>query len=554
MPGKDAGPVLARLRVCGVPRRRVSTTSIRTEMMIGVILAAAVVGGLLARSLGLPPLVGFLLAGFALRLAGVAPQEWLLELAHAGVLVLLFSVGLKLRLKSLGRVEVVAGGLSHLLLYAGSVALALTVFSDLGVVGVLALALAFGFSSTVVAAKVLEEKRELRAFHGRVAVGILIVQDLVAVALLVLVGQGALSWWTPLLLLALLLAAPLMRRLLTWCGHGEMLVLLGMLLSLGVGGASFSSVGLSSELGALAVGTLLAPHPASAQLSFRLWSIKELLLAGFFVVIGMSVSPDWASLGVATLFIALLPLKALVFFVLLTRFRLRARSSFLAAIALASYSEFGLIVVKLMTDAGTLPEYWLGVMGLTVACSFVIAAPLNRLSHRLFERWREHMTPLERPERHPDDRPISLGSAEVLVFGMGRVGTGAYDYLRSQKLRVVGLDSDPAKVERHLRSGRRVVYGDAEDPDLWMRLNLQGVRAVLLALPDSEAKRLSATTLRREGYGGFISATNVFEDEAQQILDAGCDATFNYFNDAGLGFAKLTWDNVRASAELRPPD
>lgn len=515
--------------------------------MIAPILALALAAGLLARALGLPPLVGFLIAGFSLRAAGHPLEHWLEEVAHAGVLVLLFSVGLKLRLKNLARAEVFGGASVHLLVFGGLLAVLIAATTSLSPHALLVMACALGFSSTVVAAKVLEEKRELRAFHGRVAVGILVVQDVVAVALLSTLDARAPSWWAPALVAAVVLSAPLLQRLLDWAGRGELMVLLGLTLTLCLGGFAFSGVGLSEELGALLVGTMIANHPNAAQLSYRLWSLKEVLLAGFFVAIGMAVIPDWTSVGVALALVALLPLKAFIFFLLLVRFRLRARSSFLAAIALASYSEFGLIVATAMGSAGLISSRWIGIMALSAALSFIVAAPLNRMAHPLFDRLRDWLVRFERPERHPDDRPISLGSAEIVVFGMGRVGTGAYEHLKSSLARVVGLDSDPGKVQRHLNAGRRVVYADAEDPDLWDRLNLDGVRAVLLALPDIEAKQIVAASLRRSGFKGFISATTVFEEERQRILDSGCDATFNYFDDAGVGFAKLSWEQMSVS-------
>ena len=151
--------------------------------------------GLLVRLVGLPPLVGYLAAGFILSANGYESNELLAEVAHAGVLLLLFSVGLKLRLKSLLRAEVLAGSLLHMLISVGFFALVLSQFGGLDIEAVLLVSLALSFSSTVVAAKVLESKRELRAFHGRVAIGILIVQDLVAVALLSVVGGEAPSPW-----------------------------------------------------------------------------------------------------------------------------------------------------------------------------------------------------------------------------------------------------------------------------------------------------------------------------------------------------------------------
>ena len=515
--------------------------------MIATALATAFFAGLVMRAVGLPPLVGFLLAGFGLRAAGMELDHALEEIAHAGVLVLLFSVGLKLRLKSLARPEVFAGGGGHLVIFGGILTLCLALLAALPWKSAVMLALALGFSSTVVAAKVLEEKRELRAFHGRVAIGILIVQDLVAVALLSVVSPGGPNLWVLVLAAGIIAGLPMLRRLLDWSGHGEMLALFGLTLALCVGGAAFAFTGLSQELGALLMGAALAAHPAANELSYRLWALKEVLLVGFFVSVGMAVVPDLQSLMIALALLALLPIKAALFFALLVAFRLRARTSFLAAIALASYSEFGLIVAQPMERAGLIDAGWLTAVGMAAALSFIIAAPLNRFAHPLFERFHDWLLRFQRIDRHPDDEPISVGSAEVVVFGMGRVGTGAYEYLKSQHVRVVGFDSDPGKVERHLKAGRRVVYADAEDPDLWPRLNLDGVRAVLLSLPDLEAKVQAAALLRRSGFSGFITATNVFEEEAGPIMSAGCDATFNYFDDAGFGFAKHSWDMITVS-------
>ena len=151
--------------------------------------------GLVMRLVGLPPLVGYLAAGFILSANGYESNHLLEEVAHAGVLLLLFSVGLKLRLKSLLRAEVVGVSLLHMAITVGVFFLLLTQFTGLERNAVIMVALALSFSSTVVAAKVLESKRELRAFHGRVAIGILIVQDLVAVAALSLVGGAAPSPW-----------------------------------------------------------------------------------------------------------------------------------------------------------------------------------------------------------------------------------------------------------------------------------------------------------------------------------------------------------------------
>ena len=158
-----------------------------------------------------------------------------------------------------------------------------------------ALAVAFGFSSTVLAAKVLDGNRELRAVHGRVAIGILIVQDVVAVVLLAFMSLETPSPYA-LLLLLLPFTRPAISWLLERCGHGELLVLFGAALAIG-GGEGFAALGLSAELGALLLGTMLADHKRSQELTTVLWSLKELFLVGFFLNIGFSGPPTWEALG-----------------------------------------------------------------------------------------------------------------------------------------------------------------------------------------------------------------------------------------------------------------
>ena len=508
--------------------------------MVGIYIACAFALGLIARSLGIPPLVGFLAAGFALNAGGLADPDTIEPIAHFGVLLLLFTVGMKLRLRNIVRLEVWGTAFVHLAVSTALLWLLLVYGFGVGREASLLVACALGFSSTVVVAKSLDEKRELRAFHGRVAIGILVVQDIVAIVVLGLSHQAAPSPWA-VALLALIPARGLVHRLLDLAGHGELLMLLGAGLAI-AGGLSFEALGLSGELGALVLGCLLADHPKTNELFDALWGLREAFLVGFFLKIGMSGLPDLEIVVFALLALALLPLKAALFYALLVGFKLRARSGVLAGIALANYSEFGLIVGQGAAERELVPESWVVALAIAVALSFAVTAPLNRVSHRIYARVSALASRFERRQRHPDDEPISLGAADVAVFGMGRVGRGAYDLLKERGMRVVGLDSDPGKVERHLAEGRRVVYADAEDPDLWHRLRLDGLAAVLLALPDLDAKLFALAEIRRAGYKGLVSATNVFPGEIEPLLARGCTTTYNFYDQAGIGFAERAWE------------
>jgi predicted Kef-type K+ transport protein len=511
--------------------------------MLAVWIAGALALGLVAWRAGLPPLVGFLVSGFVFSALGMEASPVLADLAHAGVLLLLFAVGLKLRVKTLLRFEVWGSAVGHLFVTALAGAALIRFGTGLPWQTALLVAVALGFSSTVLAAKVLEGNRELRSVHGRVAIGILIVQDVAAVALLGLVNADTPSPHA-LWLLLLPFARPAIMWLLDHCGHGELLVLYGAALAIGSGEA-FGHLGLSPELGALLLGAMLADHRRAQELTTMLWGLKELLLVGFFLNVGFSGPPTWEALRDAVWLIAFLPLQGLVFLLLLIGSGLRARTSFLTAISLTTYSEFALIVMEIAAEGGVIEQRWVLVTAMAVALSFVLAAPLNAYGHALFAKVESWLVRLERDKRHPDDEPISLGNAEILVVGMGRVGSGAYDYLRKQNENIIGVDNDPGKLEGNRKSGRRVLYADAEDPSFWLRLNIDKLRAIMLALPDHVAKLSAARALRRRGFTGLLSATHIYPEEYAPIIAAGCDVSYNYYTEAGVGFARHTYETLR---------
>ncbi|HBQ40159.1 MAG TPA: sodium:proton exchanger, partial [Halieaceae bacterium] len=263
----------------------------------------------------------------------------------------------------------------------------------------------------------------------------------------------------------------------------------------------------------------------------------------FFLQIGMSGLPDLDALLFALGVGVLLPLKGLLFFLLLTAFRLRARTSFLAAVSLTAYSEFGLIVAGIL-----LPE-WIVPLAIAVSVSFVIAAPLNRMAHRLYARLEPRLQRFERITMHPDEQPTSLGDANVLIFGMGRTGTAAYDQLRKQGLQPAGLDGDTYKARAHAEAGRNVVFADAEDSNFWRGVDISRIKAAVLAMDDIGSKVVAARSLRAKGFTGPIISHALHEDHVERITEAGATHTYLTMFQAGIGLADRT---VNVLEEAQP--
>ena len=196
-----------------------------------------------------------------------------------------------------------------------------------------------------------------------------------------------------------------------------------------------------------------------------------------------------------------------------------------------------------------LPDEWLIPLAITVAVSFLISAPLYRVAHPLFKRLSHRLERFESGGVHPDEQPLSLGDAQILIVGMGRTGTAAYDHLAPRGLPLVALDSDPAKVESHVARGRHVVFADAEDVGLWEHMKAPQLRYVILAANDAEAKIIAARQLRQNGFDGVIVAHSLYADHAEAIIRAGADHAYQTMAETGVGLAEHLFVEARSRAQ-----
>ena len=516
-------------------------------------LLIALVCGFAARQVRLPPLVGFLLAGFVLHALGERGGAMLAAVADLGIQLLLFTIGLKLRVGELTAREVWTTSAVHMLLTAlvvGATAFmlglgGLVLFAGLQPAAAATVGFALSFSSTVFAVKILEERDEMSTRHGQVAIGILIIQDLIAVVYLMATTGSLPSPWA-FLLVGLWWLRPVLNAAIDRSGHGEVLVLFGIAAAV-AGGELFTIVGLKDGLGALVFGVLLSAHPKSVELSRSLLGLKDLLLLGFFLSIGLGGSPAPGELFSAILLlIVFLPFKMLLFFWLMLKFRLRARSAFLATLSLASFSEFGLIVAAEAVEVGWLGREWLACIAIELALSFVIASLLNTRAHDLYVRLEPGLQPLESARHLPGDGVQSSGDARILIVGMGRVGRGAYRAMQAiHGDTIVGADADRERIDRLASQGYRVISGDAEEYDFWKLMTRGQVELILLAMPNHRDALLAAKYLGGLGYNGMIGAVAKYPEEREALEKAGIHAAFDYYAEVGKGFA----DHVSQIAE-----
>lgn len=514
------------------------------------ILALAFLGGAIAGRMQLPVFVGYLITGLLLGSAGISVSDPLEHAGELGVLLLLFGIGLHIRLETLLSKEVLVAGGAHLLMSTG-VFVVIAGFLGLPWQEALVWGVLLSFSSTVLAAKTLEGSGALSTYYGRVAIGILILQDVVAIAVMSVASDAQPSPWALLLVPAALLFRWLMPFVIDRLQNDELQLLLAVLVALGVAEA-FHYFGLSGELGAILAGALVARHEKSEQLGHRLWALKEILLVAFFVGIGLKVSPSGDGWAVASMLTLLLPLKAWLFFALLVAVGLRARTAFLTGTVLTSYSEFTLIAGALAHEAGMLSGAGLSILALTTVLSFVIHLPVNRLSQRLYDYYRPWLHRFERDCPHPDQYALDMDRATHLVLGMGRTGSAAYRYLDRSGAQVLGMDTDASVLERHRSEGRRMAQGDSQDAELWSGVSLKGIEGVVITLPSFDGRLRVTGLLREQAPDALISTFALHEGEVTELRNAGADRVSFLLAEAGERLAELSMGSATDVLEADP--
>jgi hypothetical protein len=228
-----------------------------------------------------------------------------------------------------------------------------------------------------------------------------------------------------------------------------------------------------------------------------------------------------------------------MFFGILTSLARRARTSLLSSLLLANYSEFGLIVASLSVTQGWLSDEWLVIIALAVSLSFVFSTLIYKSAHLVYARNKNWLLKFQQKHGEPLVPYESSPNAKILIIGMGRVGSGAYDELvKHYPDEVWGLDVEQERADNHKAKGMNVTWGDADDIEFWESINLTKISLVMLAIPSVVEMKNIIAQLKKINYAGRIAVIARYEDERQELIKLGADVAFNYYAEVGIGFAE----------------
>lgn len=536
--------------------------SLFNEVAALLVLAAAVgfVGSLLRQ----PLIVSFILVGILAgpTFLGVARSDDQINvLAQLGIAVLLFLVGMKLDLKlvrELGPVAL-ATGLGQVVftaLFGFLIALAL----GFGAVTSLYIAVALTFSSTIIIVKLLSDRRDIDSLHGRIALGVLIVQDLVVVLAMILlsaIGAGTRADAAPqevfrvlvagmamlgaVLLFIRFLADPLTTRL---ARTPELLLAFAIALA-ALLAAVGETLGFGKELGGLLAGVALASTPWRDSIAARLAPLRDFLLLFFFISLGSrleldNLADDWPSAVTFSAFVLIG--KPLLIILVLRLLGYRIRTGFLAGVTLAQISEFSLIFIGLALALGHVDEGVLGLVTLvgliTIACSTYMISWSSRLWAIAEPLARRFDRPAPREDRETLTEKVP--AADVLVLGLGRYGSEIARRLEARGLSVIGVDFSPAALAAWRAAGGTAVYGDVSDPEFLAHLPVARVRHVVSTVREpasagvshADGREVLVQALKDHGFEGSIAVTAVHPGEAERLARTGATLVLEPFTDA----------------------
>ena len=513
-------------------------------------LSLAFLSGILAKRVNLPPLIGFLLTGIILNASGLTHghiSEVLHALSDLGVMLLLFTVGLKISVKSLIKREIWAAASIHMIisiLAIGSFVfflsyLGLRLLSDISVKSAMLIGFALSFSSTVFVIKILEERGELNSFHGKIAIGILVIQDIFAVIFLTVSTSELPSLWVLTIPVYLYIIRFVLFKILNMTGHGELLTVFGFFATFITGALSFELVGLKPDLGALIIGMLLVGHNKSKELFERMMSYKDFFLIAFFINIGLSGIPTWNMIFTALILLAFIVFKGGLFLIIFSRFNLRSRTAFLSSISLANFSEFGLITGLVGVQLGLISNDWVIIIAVLMSFSFLVSSPLNNYAHNLFNKFKPALMRLNSGQMCVDDEPVFLGDANYLIIGMGSIGQSAYTYINSEhNTKAIGIDYDHELIKKIQKQNINALWGDATDSIFWENVDLSKIKMILFTMSDHVSNINSIKEVVKFSNRSFkIGAICHYLDERTDFEELKVDYIFNYKVHLGSDFA-----------------
>jgi Kef-type K+ transport system membrane component KefB len=507
---------------------------------IGLIFGIATLVACVMQRLKLPFILGHIVTGIVvgpILLNLVHSKEAMEVFAQLGITALLFIVGIGLNprvIRDIGRVAVVTG--LGQIVFTSVIGFGLARVLGFATVPALFIAVALTFSSTIIIMKLLADRGDEGKLYGRISIGFLLVQDLVATVLLIVAASLAKggNWQNALTgvglssvllgVLVYLAARFLLPRLAPYFAQSQEFLFL-FTIGWGVGlSALFAAAGLSVEIGALAAGVALASSPFRHEIGAKMKLLRDFFLVMFFILLGSGLT--WA--GVATVGVPALVFSVfvlvgnpLIVWVLMGALGYTRKTAFFAGLTVAQISEFSLILALLGVEGGFISQEVVTLLTIVGLVTITGSTLFLLYGDGLYKRIAPWLGWLERSETVRERRKKE--AYDAIVFGCHRVGADFLKTLAKRNLKTLVVDFDPGVIERLSHENVTARYGDAHDADFIDELDLKRAQLVMSTVPDHETNIFLLERVRRANPTAVVMLVASSADEAHVLYDSGAD-------------------------------
>ena len=522
---------------------------------------------------------GVLIASFHFFKAG--SQDALQTMSQVGVTLLLFMVGLEIRVSELFSI-----GKSLVIASIGQVAITfvtgflLSSFFKFDMLTSFYVAAALTFSSTIVVVKLLSDQRELHSLHAKFSVGILLVQDIVAILLLMLlsgfgknfIGANLLVTFVLILIKGALLlgivwflSRNVFPKILDLIAKSsETLFLVSLAWAFGLAAiVSSKYVGFSIEIGGFLAGVALANSMVNYQIIAKAKILRDFFIVIFFVLLGIQMS--FANLSqiiipAIVLSVFILLIKPFIVMILLSALGYRKRTAFLTGVSLSQLSEFSLILVFIGFKLGHISQGIVSLITLVSLISFAFSTYMITHWKKLYRLVSSKIDFMERKNAKKDEINATGESLEnlkdhVVVIGGDQMGQSIMEALEDRDTEVVVVDFDPSIVKKLENKKVHRLFGDISDLDIQERAKIDNAKLVISTIPDVEDNVLLLKELKHENRKAKIVMMALDSRDAKTLYKEGADYVVLPHLAGGRQVAKIILDNHIGSIEnLRKKD
>lgn len=523
--------------------------SIFLEIAVVVMLSAVL--AIVFKFFKQPTILAYILTGIILGPLGIfhlSNPESLQTLGAMGITLLLFMLGLELKLhelRSIGKLAAIVGVLQMVITTA--LAYLITHFLGYSPVVALILAVSLSFSSTIVIVKILSDKKDLTSLHGKVAIGILLVQDFFAILTLILVDGFHLGPFNDLISQIFIIGLKL-SVLIGWIllfsryvfpkilhslsKSDELLFLFSLAWVFAVTAfVTWQPIGFSIEIGGFLAGLALANTHENYQIIARMKSLRDFFLIIFFVMLGLDMTFNNFSKAlvpalVLSSFVVLF--KPLIIMLITGVLGFRKRTSFFVGMSMGQVSEFSLIILFLAQSKGLVPEFVITIIVIVSIVTFISSTYAMIHTNNLYKLFGSKLAFIElskvgNQHEAPEGDKISSFDKHIILVGGQQMGRSILHSLERSKDQVLIVDFDPDVIKKLKDEKIPAIFGDIADPDIQERVGFEKAKMVISTVPDLEDNLLLVKGMMRLNRRAKIVVIAVEGEDAKRLYSAGAD-------------------------------